>query len=95
MTLLTISTLHAIPSYPTCDPLGDVHLNCLLYADDIILMSISPIGLQNCSITTYNYCCKWGLDINYDKAKVMVFNKAGRLYNHKSNVDNQCGNINT
>ena len=64
------------------------HLNCLLYADDIILMSNSPTGLQNCLTTTYNYCCKWGLDINYDKSNVMFLNKAGRLYNHKFNVDN-------
>ena len=43
---------------PTCDPiqLGDAHLNCLLYADDISLMSNSPTGLQNCLNTTYNYC---------------------------------------
>ena len=66
----------------TCDPiqLGDVHLNCLLYADDIVLLSDSPNGLQNCLNKTYGYCCECGLDISFNKSKVMIFRR--EVFNH-------------
>lgn len=31
----------------------------------------------------YEYCSRWGLDINYQKSKVMVFNKGSRISNSK------------
>ena len=65
-----------------CDPvkLGSTYFNCLLYADDIILLSESATGLQKCLNTLSQYCKSWCLNVNYDKSKVMIFNKLGRLY---------------
>ena len=31
----------------------------------------------------YEYCSRWGLDINDQKSKVMVFNKGSRISNSK------------
>ena len=78
----------------TCDPvlLGDSYINCLLYAVDLDFMSDSQAGLQNC-LKTFNFCCEWGLDINYDKSKIMIFNKTGRLFSHNFSIDNVFSNL--
>jgi hypothetical protein len=50
----------------SCKPaiLNTLKLNCLLYADDLVLMSETADGLQMCIDKLYNYCTKWGLQIN-------------------------------
>ena len=65
----------------SCDPvsLGSAYFNCLLYADDVVLVSQSAKGLQNCLNKLGDYSQNWCLDINYDKSKVLVFNRTGRL----------------
>ena len=64
----------------TCDPvnLNDTRLSCLLYADDLVLISQSGVGLQSCLDKLSDYCDLWNLTVNINKTKVMIFNKAGR-----------------
>jgi exonuclease III len=72
----------------TCDPvkLNNTDLSCLMYADDLILLSESSIGLQCALDKLYQYCMKWKLLVNIDKSNVMIFNKSGRvLKNFKFN----------
>ena len=63
-----------------CDAvsLGDLILNCLMYADDVILVSQSEQILQNCLNKLETYCEHWCLDINMNKTKSLVFNKSGK-----------------
>ena len=63
-----------------CNPvkLNDQSVNCLLYADDIVLLSESQDGLQNSLDILDTFCKKWKLHININKTKTMVFNKPGR-----------------
>ena len=53
-------------------------LNSLLYADDLIIISRSKIGLQNCLNTLSSFCNSWMLDINSKKTKVMIFQKRAK-----------------
>ena len=53
-------------------------LNSLLYADDLIIISRSKIGLQNCLNTLSSFCNSWMLDTNSKKTKVMVFQNERR-----------------
>ena len=58
-------------------------LNCLLYADDLPLISNSAEGLQQ-SLDRLSKCCQdWLLKINPAKTKVIVFQKKSR----KSAID--------
>ena len=58
--------------------LGTRNLNSISWADDLILMSLSRQGMQNCIDRLENYCKKWGLEINENKTKCMVLtNKKG------------------
>ena len=50
--------------------IGTYHLNCLLNADDVILLSQNEVGLQNCLKKFEHYCADWCLDVNLDKTKV-------------------------
>ena len=64
-----------------CDPL-DLNgklVSCLLYADDIVLLSESAQGLQNLLNKLKIFCYKWNLQININKSKVMIFNKSGKI----------------
>ena len=70
--------------------IGNTSTNILLYADDIVLLSQSKEGLQNCLNTLYDYCSVWKLQVNIDKSKVIVFNSNGKsfldhfMYNNKT-----------
>ena len=63
----------------TCDPvsLGGDDLSCLLWADDLVLLSSSPEGLQNAIDKTHCFYADIGLQMNTKKTKVMVFNARG------------------
>ena len=65
--------------------LGPRNVHCLMYADDIVLLSKTKNGLQNCLNNVHNYCAKWKLEINLMKTKVIIFNKTGRLMKDKFN----------
>jgi hypothetical protein len=66
---------------PDCEPLelNRKPISCLLYADDIVLLSESAKGLQKSLDILKTYCDKWNLKINIGKTKVIVFNKSGRI----------------
>ena len=57
--------------------INDEKLNCLMFADDVVLLSESSEGLQNCLNRLSKYCAKWQLTINLSKTKVVIFNKGG------------------
>ena len=68
----------------SCDPvsLNDKLLRVLMYADDIVMLSTSEVGLKNCLKKLNSYCEKWNLTVNTSKTQVMIFNKTGHLFNN-------------
>jgi len=52
-----------------------VNIPCLLYADDLALLSHSKTGLQKKLDRLNDFCQDWGMKINTDKTKVVVFAK--------------------
>ena len=64
----------------SCDPvqLNNMNLNCLLWADDLFLVSKTARGLQNSINKMHQFYSSVGLEVNIKKTKVMVFNKSGR-----------------
>ena len=57
----------------------DISLNCLLWADDILLFSESKQGLQNQLNVLFSYTRENSLSINIDKTKSMCFSNSGKL----------------
>ena len=58
---------------------GDLKLCLILYADDSTLISANREGLQDSLDCLYDYCTKWGLFVNVDKTKIVIFRKGGVL----------------
>ena len=54
----------------------DNHLDVLMFADDIVMFSTSPMGLQKQLDTLEQFCCRWKLKINIDKTKICVYGSA-------------------
>ena len=53
------------------------YVNCLMYADDLLLMSQTEDGLQRLLDRLGEYCDKWGMEVNIEKTKVMKFSGNG------------------
>lgn len=70
-----INDIDKIFDQTTTDPvvLNSTKLNCLIYADDVLLLSESKEGLQSCLNALQLYCDYWKLQINIEKTKVMIF----------------------
>ena len=63
---------------------GIMELFILLFADDVVLFSTSPAGLQN-QLNILKTCCdSMKLSVNINKTKVMVFRKGGFLGKHEN-----------
>jgi hypothetical protein len=62
-----------------CPELGGKSIPFLQYADDIILLSRTRIGLQRHLNELKKYCDEWGLEVNEDKSMAMVFRESGRI----------------
>ena len=63
-----------------CDPVmaGGIQMGCLIWADDLLLLSKSEVGLKNMLSALKLYSTKNGLTLNVKKTKIMIFNKTGR-----------------
>ncbi|XP_048587031.1 uncharacterized protein LOC125570103 [Nematostella vectensis] len=62
--------------------LNGVPLSCILYADDLVILSKSAKGLQEYLNSLEEYCKASELSINLDKTKVMIFNNTGKTMNN-------------
>ena len=54
----------------------------MLYADDTLLLAESANELQDALNALHAYCSKWGLRVNLDKTKVVVFSR-GKVRKYK------------
>ena len=61
--------------------LNDLKIFILLFADDTVLISYTPHGLQNLIDQLQAYCTKRGITVNTDKTVVMVFKQGNRVEN--------------
>ena len=75
----------------SCEPidLQGNQINHFLYADDLVLLSTSGSGLQNCLIRLQNFSKAKHLTINTEKTKTMIFNYSGKLLKQDFFIDNK------
>src|SRR4029434_2783929 len=57
-------------------------IKCLLFADDLLLLSPSPEALQESLNIINEYSITWALPINLDKSKIIVFQKRHSKHNN-------------
>ena len=59
--------------------INELSIIILLFADDMVIFGKNPSELQSNIDKLGEYCDKWGLEVNVDKTKTMVFRKRGPL----------------
>ena len=71
----------------SCAPIkiNNLNLNCLLWADDLVIFSQTAEGLQNSIDKMKVFYKNLGLKINVKKTKIMIFNKRGLSLKGKYN----------
>ena len=65
-------------------PNGTKLHSLLNYADDLVILSKSKTGLDNCLKVLECFNAKWLLNVNYRKTKILVFQKSGKKPKHFS-----------
>ena len=74
-----------------CEPvimLGK-NINHFMYADDLILLSLSKEGLQRCLNKLQDFSNRKHMTISVEKSKTMIFNKTGKLIKHIFTVNGE------
>ena len=51
----------------------------LQYADDLVILSESPIGLTRALRRLDQYCKEWDLAVNINKTKIIIFSKGNKI----------------
>ena len=64
------SSLNSVGDYPE---LADLIISHLLWADDLVLLALSPEALQDNVNVLVNFCQLMGLEINICKTKIVTF----------------------
>lgn len=59
--------------------IADTNIKILLYADDIVILSDNPTGLQDMIDTLQEYCKTWSLKVNLSKSKILIFRNGPRI----------------
>ena len=64
----------------SCKPVknGNTSLSCLMFADDIVLLSESKEGLQRCLNKLEAYADEWDMTVNKKKTKIMIIQNRGK-----------------
>ena len=78
-----------IKDIPNSPKLGDINVNSLFYADDLVLIAKSKEDLQLLINKLHAFSNKWFLEVNTSKTKAMVFSRKRK---NKSKVDIVFGN---
>ena len=73
--LESIFISHGVPGIQILP--NDVSIFMLMYIDDICIFSDNPKDLQKKLNILNNYCSDWGLKVNTDKTKIIVFRNGG------------------
>ena len=74
--------------------LGTTKVPLLFYADDVVLLSRTRVGLKRLLKCFAEFCTFNSLELNYEKSKILVFSRPWKSYLWKIN-DNQLEQVKT
>ena len=88
---LFVNDIPSIFNKDICKPIkvGNILLSCLMYADDIVLLSESKEGIENCLNKLSEYTQKWMMEVNTTKSKIITFQKCGVIQKLNLTYDNK------
>ena len=60
-------------------PIFNIFIQLLIFADDMAIFDNTIEGLQKSLDKLHTYCKKWGITVNTNKTKIVVFRKGGKV----------------
>ena len=75
------SLLKSVGDYPV---LADVLISHLLWADDLVLLALSPKALQVNINILFDFCNSMGLEVNIKKTKIVIFSPPKRKQSYET-----------
>ena len=78
--------LNSVDTHPLC--LNNEQITALMYADYLIILSLSNEGFQTCLDELNRYCNEWSLKADNEKTKCIKCLKVSKLYNISFNIGN-------
>ena len=80
---LYVSDFQSYTGFDTDAPLQDTYfVNFLMYADDLVLISRSEVGLQGLTDKLCGYCKRRRMEVHIDKMKIIKFSGNGHYLCH-------------
>ena len=74
--------MNDLPDYLSDNDVGvqvvDLLLKVLMFADDMAIFSTTEYGLQIGLNQLSSYCAKWGISVNTEKTKIVIFKRGGK-----------------
>ena len=74
--------MNDLPDYLSDNDVGvqvvDLLLKVLMFADDMAIFSTTEDGLQIGLNQLSSYCAKWGISVNTEKTKIVIFKRGGK-----------------
>ena len=67
-----LGDLSSLLEFESCPQLAGLIISHLLFADDLIMLSLDEETAQKQLDALHNFCYKWGLEVNMEKNKVMI-----------------------
>ena len=68
-----------------CPSLSNIPISHLLWADDLILLALTPEAAQKQLNILANFCNEWGIEVNQSKTKCVVFGNDKNISNTELN----------
>ena len=78
-----LSDLSKLLEIKDCPSLSNIPISHLLWADDLILLALTPEAAQKQLNILANFCNEWGIEVNQSKTKCVVFG------NDKNNINTE------
>ena len=77
---LFLSDLSSLLNFKNCPTLSNMLVSHLLWADDLILLSLDQHTAQSQLDQLTKFCNDWGIEINQDKTKLIIFGNNTNAY---------------
>ena len=74
-----ISDLSPLLESFVCPKLSNINISHLLWADDLIMLSLDPKSCQEQVNILEKYCIDWGIEVNETKTQIMIFGNDNKL----------------
>ena len=86
-----LSDLSPLLEFENCPTLANTVISHLLWADDLIMVSLDKHTAQKQLDTLNQYCIKWGIEVNVAKTKVMIMGSQAKI--HYDNINFKLGTM--